>query len=108
MLVLPKVPGPQSNILGIDKVAHFLLFFIFALLYLWMTRGKSKNLRFLLGIAFIISILAEIIQIPIPGREFCIFDILANLSGFITALAIHHKKRYRKLVPKVVCEILGI
>jgi VanZ family protein len=80
----PKLPTPETGITNIDKLAHFSFYFIFALLFILMHDPASLNqtLRKLLKLALILPLIDELHQIPIPGRTFSIWDLLADLLGF--------------------------
>ncbi|MBW6516218.1 MAG: VanZ family protein [Candidatus Cloacimonetes bacterium] len=88
--VVPTDETPLSSITFIDKIAHFLQYLIFALLYYFMRsyqqRSAEKIIRELIFLSIIISITNEFIQIPIPGREFCLLDIAANFIGFLVVI----------------------
>jgi len=71
----PVIPStPMSN--G-DKIAHFAEFYILSFL------GKEK-VKYLV----ILPILLEFLQLFIPGRNFSIFDMLANLIGFSAGILV--------------------
>lgn len=76
----PKIP--LFN--GADKVVHFLMYFIFSLLFCWAIKTESNYLRLLLIIPVTIGwgIFMEIMQLEMHlGRSFDFFDILANSIG---------------------------
>jgi len=88
ILVAVLLPGPQLpdiNIVGIDKLAHFALFMIWATA---LRRDFGNNFRwpwvFAVGVAF--SILTEILQIMVEGRSFDYADILADGVGLIAGI----------------------
>ena len=71
----------------IDKIIHFILFFIQSYLVTktYLLRVKNVTLSILkVIIPFIIfSVLIEVIQIYIPYRSFDLFDLLMNIFGSI-------------------------
>ncbi|KAF2018446.1 hypothetical protein BU24DRAFT_390361 [Aaosphaeria arxii CBS 175.79] len=81
-----------------DKVLHFVAFFLVTLSFYWIletNRRKVLQLTFTVctvGLGFA----SEIIQGLIPnGRDFDYYDILANVVGSISALAVcnwYHKR----------------
>lgn len=71
----PVIPStPVSN--G-DKIAHFTQFYILS----FLGREKAEYL-------VILPILLELLQIFIPGRDFSVFDMLANLIGFSVGILV--------------------
>ena len=75
----------HSKFLEIDKLGHFLQYFLFAFLYYKFRLHRGVAVRdvlielFFLG--FIVPLLDELHQIPIPGRTFEWFDVLADVLG---------------------------
>ena len=79
---LPHIPSGLSA----DKFAHTAQFVLFSFLYYKMRKNKSISRKDILIELFflgtLISVFLEYLQKPIPGRSFCWFDIIANLTGF--------------------------
>jgi VanZ family protein len=69
----PKLEVPKMKGLHLDKLYHFVVFFIMGFL---AARLLSVRGFFLLGL--VVLFLAEFQQLVIPGREFEISDILAG------------------------------
>jgi len=91
---IPKMQSPVGDIIGSDKVAHFTVYLIFAWLFLKM-HGKDVNRRILnrlILLAVGIPILDELHQIPIPGRQFSVWDMLADFIGFSIIILIYNRK----------------
>ena len=104
-LHVPIVPSGISA----DKLAHSAQFFIFSCLYtcirIYPLRFKDKGARkakldrdvcielFLLGA--LVSSFTESLQIRIPGRSFCWYDMCANLLGFYLFIICY--KLFRKV-----------
>jgi len=87
----PKLTTGAPHITGLDKVAHFTMYFIFALLFMRMRkiRNPKPQLRYLLFLSVIVPIIDELHQIPISGRSFSFWDILADFMGFITVFCLY-------------------
>jgi VanZ family protein len=86
----PKLQNPLSDkIWNVDKLAHFAVYAIFSLLFVKMNQHKSlrENGKNLTILALIIPLVDELHQIPIPGRSFSVYDILADLAGFLIIIA---------------------
>ncbi|MBW7871345.1 MAG: VanZ family protein [Flavobacteriia bacterium] len=67
-----------------DKLVHFLLFFIFTLLFFFSAFTKRNFLIWL--VPLLTGILIEILQqLTGWGRTFDVFDILANAVGIFAA-----------------------
>jgi len=95
---IPRLQSPASDIIEIDKLAHFGVYFVFAYLLVKISRRDQKGLiRFLISLALIIPVLDELHQIPIPGREFCIFDIIADIAGFAAVIFLLKIKQIRPI-----------
>lgn len=91
---IPKLSTPSTGILEIDKIAHFVVYLIFAfLLVKILNKDKRSLLRILIVAALIIPLIDELHQIPIPGREFSIYDIIADMAGFAVIIFFVRAKR---------------
>lgn len=86
----PKMSLPSNNIIGLDKVAHFIFYLILAYFLCMMNSEKplKKNLKILLLFMLILPLLDELHQIPIPGRYFSIYDIIADALGIFVIMII--------------------
>jgi VanZ family protein len=87
----PKLHIPIVNPkLSPDKIAHFIEYLIFGILYLKMRKEQLCRekiaLKELIIIMLIVPILDEAHQIPIPGRMFSIWDCVADTFGIGTSL----------------------
>lgn len=80
-----KLGTAGENGVGFDKVLHFFGFFILAVLLLLTFKYYRLSNRFasVFLIALGIGILIESVQIGIPGRDFELLDILADVLGII-------------------------
>ena len=78
----------HSSLLEPDKIAHFIQYFIFALLYFKFRQnrgiGEKEILCELFFLGMLIPIFDELHQILIPGRTFEWYDVVADLIGFYT------------------------
>ncbi|MBN1948326.1 MAG: VanZ family protein [Candidatus Cloacimonetes bacterium] len=91
LLILTSYPGlkiNQEKLFDLDKLAHFGFYLILGLLFLAsrFRREFKDNLLLLVLLALIVPLLDEMHQIPIPGRDFSWWDILADLLGLYTAM----------------------
>ncbi|MBN1464678.1 VanZ family protein [candidate division KSB1 bacterium] len=87
----PKVKTPDIGIEAQDKIAHLLFFLLWGLL---MCRSHSKyeinrvpsavKVTIIVGILF--AIVDESMQELIPGRNFSIYDGLANIMGVLMSI----------------------
>ena len=70
---------------GFDKLLHFFGFFILSILLLLTFEhyNLSNKLVACFLIALGIGILIEAVQLGIPGREFSLLDIAADVLGII-------------------------
>lgn len=90
IVALCSIPGnsiPPLEILTFDKVGHFGMFFLGALI--WMRAWPGEMRRVLAaGLAF--AALTEVYQgaIPLLGRFADVYDFLANALGLITGLTL--------------------
>ena len=93
---IPKLHSPVHDSLNVDKLAHFLVYTIFAYLFMKMSVQEkySQRLKLLCLFAVIIPIFDELHQIPIPGRTFSFFDICADFLGFLVVI-IYFKLKYK-------------
>jgi len=85
---IPKLQTPLDDSLNIDKLAHFSVYMIFAYLFMKMFDIKQydQKLKLLSVLAVVIPIFDELHQIPIPGRSFSYYDILADFLGFLMVI----------------------
>ena len=85
---IPKLQTPINDTLNIDKLAHFTVYMIFAYLFMKMFSQDQyiQKLKLLSILAILVPIFDELHQIPIPGRFFSYYDILADFLGFLTVI----------------------
>ena len=85
---IPSADLPQVEVLSLDKLAHFGVYFVLGCLLNLRLKQKSCPLgkRTLIYIPVLITaLLDELHQKYIPGRNVCVYDFLANASGLIGA-----------------------
>ncbi|MDO9577056.1 MAG: VanZ family protein [Candidatus Cloacimonadales bacterium] len=94
----PKLSSPPIGITSFDKFAHFFFYFVFALFFVKMhdPLALKSTLNKTLIIALVVPLADELHQIPIPGRDFSIWDIAADLLG-ISLILIIFRYRLKKL-----------
>jgi VanZ family protein len=90
ILVAVLIPGsqlPDVSFVGIDKIAHFTLFALWAVC---VRRDFSQGFRWqaclLAGLIF--SVLTEVLQIVVEGRTFDLTDLIADAAGLVFGLTI--------------------
>ena len=81
-----------------DKVLHFLTFLALSLAFYWIldtNRRRTLNLTLILCTG-VLGVGSEFVQAVLPnGREFDVFDILANIVGSLCGVALcswYHKR----------------
>jgi len=88
---VPSAGGSGGRDYVIRQVGHLALHAVLALLA-WrattMTWGRSVGLALPLGLAALHSVLDEVYQYLIPGRDANFEDVLYNLGGVLVALLI--------------------
>jgi VanZ family protein len=85
---VPKLKMPIEHVLNIDKLAHLGFYAIWALLFALMFHPRTwitvRKRLIILGMW--VPLLDELHQIPIPGRMFSWWDLLADLIGIGLAI----------------------
>jgi VanZ family protein len=84
----PSLPMPKIKSFPIDKVYHFILFFIFGL----FARPVLRPVKYF-GFGVGLILIAEFQQLFIPGRDFEIMDMVAGCVGLIVFFIISLPKR---------------
>jgi VanZ family protein len=77
---------------GLDKMVHFMMYFVFALLFCWTLRTEKHFLR--LGFVVVTTIgwgvFMEAIQLYMHlGRNFSWYDIVANSLGSVLGILLY-------------------
>jgi hypothetical protein len=78
LLFLVPVPGPLDEATHLDKVVHFGVFLVFALLW-HLDRGSTASRTLLVSIAFAGGI--ELLQGLLPYRDSDWWDMVAGAAG---------------------------
>ncbi len=94
---IPRLHTPVDELWNVDKLAHFIVYLIFAFLFIMMNINNDfkKTQHTLILLSIIVPIFDEIHQIPIPGRQFSLLDIIADFIGFATIIVIFKNKKIR-------------
>lgn len=93
-LAPPTIPAYKQS----DKALHFITFLLLTLCFYWILEtNRRKNLQLtLLVCPLILGVGSEIVQAFLPnGRDFDFFDIVANVFGSLSAVALnlwYHKR----------------
>ena len=91
--LLPPQDFPQLPLFqGVDKVVHFMMYFIFSLLFCWAIKTELNYYRLFFIIPGTIGwgIFMEILQYSMHiGRSFSWYDILANTVGVACGVFIY-------------------
>ncbi len=88
---LPSLTLPKKDEIGIDKLAHLIFYFIFAFLFVKSYQNTKKATQKLLYLTAFIPLLDELHQIPISGRYFSFWDILADVTGMLIVFFLFRK-----------------
>jgi len=91
----PTLKTPEIKEFPLDKLYHFIIFFILGLLEMRLLKTRHF---FLLGCSIIL--LAEAQQLFISGRNFEIFDIAAGVLGLVVIYFILKKRSVRNDLSK--------
>ena len=103
VLLLSVVPtrGLQTGY-PIDKVAHFVMYGITAIMFLRVLRFKAsltKSIVLSISLASLYGLVIELIQSAIPWRECSLADMIANFSGAVFFSILYALKAfYRKKI----------
>lgn len=91
--LLPPKDLPQVPLFyGADKVIHFMMYFLFSVLFCWAlkTELNYSSLFFIISITVGWGILMEYLQLDMHiGRSFSWYDILANSLGVLSGITIY-------------------
>lgn len=89
---IPDIKAPVKDELNLDKLFHFLAYLIIAFLFVKMYHKnfRQKAINKLYFLTIIIPVIDEVHQIPIPGRNFSLLDVVADILG-MTVIIIYFK-----------------
>ncbi len=95
---IPSLSIPMEKMWNPDKIAHAGEYAIFAFLYYKYRQTAGSNTGRIIRTLFIftltIPILDELHQKLIPGRMYSIYDVLADIIGFLIVIAYLSYKSY--------------
>ncbi len=91
---IPKLHIPTENIVSLDKLAHFGVYLLFAWFFIRMHQPENlgATLKKLILLSLTVPLFDELHQIPIPGRMFSVWDLIADFIGFLTIIIISKRK----------------
>ena len=91
ILILTLIPGsslPSVSFFQIDKLVHIFFFSVLMILSSYSFNRLKGNRHFQLNyllVAFLycmcLGVLIEVLQLLVPGRDFSLADIIANMIG---------------------------
>ena len=91
----PRISISDEHIIGLDKLAHIFLYFIFAFLFLKKQSIITlKHLKHLIIMSFLIPLGDELHQLFIPGRNFSLYDIVADIIGFYIIISVTYFTKF--------------
>jgi VanZ family protein len=85
--VLPTTRVTWENVPD-DKIIHFIIYFLLVLIVI-KTSIENKKLHpylYALGYAFGLGLVAELVQYPLPYRNFEVIDIVFNTLGSLIGI----------------------
>lgn len=102
IIIVCSIPGtdlPATEVAGLDKVGHFVLFAVFG--WLWLTAVKSRPgraVRNVLLAGLVLALLTEIYQGLLPfERDPSALDAAANAAGLFAGIAVRRVSKKRPL-----------
>jgi VanZ family protein len=93
--IIPTKGLPTEN--QTDKVVHFIIYGITALLFLKVLRLRTtltKSIILSVGLASFFGLAMELLQSVVPWREFSLLDELANIGGAFSFSIIYALRDY--------------
>ena len=91
LCLLPGEDVPKVDVVGIDKVGHFLMFVVFSLL--WWQHISNRPIVRLLVFGLVLAVGTELLQGVLNwGRIGDPFDAIANAAGLAVGIAIAHRR----------------
>ena len=93
MTILPSATNliPENA----DWVLHLISFMILTIILLKIFDDTNHRYTLVAGMMFVIIILSEVVQIPIPGRTFSYYDMLSDAIGLILGYVIDYGMRHK-------------
>jgi VanZ family protein len=92
MLLLTIIPSVAKYLNGYDLFLHLTGFFILTIsIIIILTQFKINNIVIIsIFILICLSVISELIQIPIPNRNFEFKDLLLDFIGIILGIIANH------------------
>jgi VanZ family protein len=78
---VPNLSPPLFEVIGIDKLAHFVEYLVLA--YLAFANTGRTRYRYILPLILLFAVADEFHQHFIPGREVALADLGVNLVGIL-------------------------
>ncbi len=100
VLIISVIPIPETGInseLHLDKVAHFLLYGITAILFFRVLKPKlsmKSSMLFSMMLSSLYGFFLEVTQYFISYRSFSLADIIANIFGAMVFVLTYTFKNY--------------
>ena len=95
--LIPIAPVAKELPKNSDKIAHFLIYFITAMLFYYGFKDIIyKPLFSSVIISLTIGIIIEFLQLLVPYRSFSLSDVVADFAGAITFYLIFWIKNFLK------------
>lgn len=88
LMGFPMLEMPKVKDFPIDKLYHFIVFFVMALL---ASRSMGARNYYVLGTAVVI--LAEVQQLVVPGRDFEFLDMAAGFVALVVGYFLFRERR---------------
>ena len=88
---IPAKEIPELDVMALDKLAHFSIYCIWAVLGRLLMQSRSNRpleCTLLLVLMLSLAVLDEYHQNWIPGRSVSIYDLYANFFGILTGWSI--------------------
>jgi VanZ family protein len=92
MFFLTIIPSVAKYLNGYDLFLHLIGFFILTIsIIIILTQFKIKNVIIIsIFILICLSVISELIQIPIPNRNFEFKDLLLDVIGIILGFIVNY------------------
>jgi len=96
----PSLRTPKIDTVSLDKLAHLFEYFVLTILIRLSLAEKKKSgfLKIIIAVILLVPISDEAHQLLIPGREFSLLDVAADIIGILLANCLlyymHRKGRF--------------
>jgi VanZ family protein len=105
--IMPRLPTPPIEFHGLDKLAHFVEFGLFAFLafrsFSQMSRRITANRAVLISALFLsfYAVLTEVVQHFVPGRQSDLYDLIVDIFGALLVLVFLRLRRRTAPAPSL-------